>query len=52
MPSRSQTHIDRALTNMSVKYMQDASGFVNDKVFPVLPVQKQSDRYFVYKKED
>lgn len=52
MPARSQTHIDRALTNMSVKYMQDASNFVNDKVFPILPVQKQSDRYFVYKKED
>lgn len=52
MPSRSQTHIDRALTNMSVKYMQDASNFVNDKVFPNLPVQKQSDRYFVYYKED
>lgn len=52
MPNRSDIHIDRALTNMSVKYLQDTANFIADKVFPVVPVAKQSDRYFMYKKED
>lgn len=52
MPTRQQIHIDRALTNMSVAYMQDASVFIADKVFPIVPVQKQSDTYFIYNKDD
>lgn len=52
MPGRSQTHIDTALTNISVAYIQDAKDFIADKVFPIVPVMKQSDRYFMYKKED
>ena len=52
MPDRSDLHIDRALTNMSVQYLQDTANFIAGQVFPMVPVQKQSDRYFVYKKED
>jgi hypothetical protein len=52
MPTKAQVHIDRALTNMSVAYIQGTNAFIADKVFPIVPVQKQSDRYFVYKKED
>lgn len=52
MPNRSQIHIDRALTNISVAYMQDAENFIADKVFPIIPVQKQSDLFFKYKKDD
>lgn len=52
MPNRGQTHIDKALTSISVKYMQDTSAFIADKVFPTVPVAKQSDRYFKYLKED
>lgn len=51
-PNRSMVHIDRALTNISVAFIQNTEAFIADKVFPVVPVQKQSDRYFVYKKED
>ena len=51
-PNRSQVHIDAALTNLSVAYMQSADMFVADRVFPKVNVQKQSDRYFVYLKED
>ncbi|HPT61616.1 MAG TPA: major capsid protein [Bacillota bacterium] len=51
-PNRIQVHIDRALTNISVAYIQSASAFISARVFPVVPVQKQSDRYFVYKRED
>jgi len=45
-------HIDRALTNISVAYMQDASVYIADKVFPILSVTKQSDVYFAYDKGD
>lgn len=52
MPTRQQIHIDRPLTNISVAYMQDASNFIADKVFPIIPVQKQSDTYFQYNRDD
>lgn len=45
-------HIDRALTNMSVAYMQGADAFIADKVFPIVNVNKQSDVYFEYSKAD
>lgn len=52
MPNRSDMHIDKALTNISVQYLQDESNFIAGQVFPQVPVQKQSDRYFVYLRED
>jgi hypothetical protein len=52
MPTRQMIHIDRALTNMSVAYQQMPNAFVASQLFPIVPVQKQSDRYFVYLKED
>ena len=45
-------HIDRVLGNMSVAYMQADSAFIADKVFPIVPVQKQSDIYYIYDKGD
>lgn len=50
--NHTQVHIDRALTNISVAYMQDESNFIADKVFPKVPVKKQSDLFFIYRKED
>ncbi len=52
MPTMQNAHIDRALTNISVSYLQDASAFIADKVFPILPVKRQSDVFYKYKKED
>lgn len=52
MPTRQQIHIDRALTNISVAFMQDSEVFIADKVFPAVPVMKQSDTYFVYNRDD
>lgn len=49
---RNLGHIDRALTNISVAYMQGADAFISDKVFPIVRVQKQSDVYFEYSKAD
>lgn len=52
MPSRSQTHIDTMLTNISVKYMQDPGNFIASLVFPSVPVKQQSARYFKYLRDD
>jgi hypothetical protein len=51
-PSINQVHIDAILTNISVAYMQMAENFIADKVFPVVPVDKKSDKYFTYTKND
>lgn len=47
-PSRSDVHVDRPLTNISVAFMQKATNFIADRAFPVVPVGKQSDKYFTY----
>lgn len=52
MPTKSQVHIDKALTNISVAYMQESTNFIADRVFPRIPVKKQSDVYFKYNKGD
>lgn len=52
MPRMQDAHIDRALTNISVAYMQDASTFIADQVFPIVPVKRQSDVFYVYNKGD
>lgn len=51
-PAVQDVHVNRPLTNISVAYVQQASAFVADQVFPQLSVQKQSDRYFTYDKGD
>lgn len=50
-PTASDVHVNAPLTSISIAFMQDQSGFVARKVFPALPVQKQSDRYYVYDKK-
>lgn len=52
MPTMQTAHIDRALTNTSVAYLQDADAFIADKVFPTVAVKRQSDVFYVYNKGD
>lgn len=52
MPRMQDAHIDRALTNMSVAYIQDANNFIADKVFPIVPVKRQADLYYIYEAGD
>ena len=52
MPKMQNALVDRALTNISVSYLQDASAFIADKVFPIVPVKRQSDIFYVYNKGD
>lgn len=51
-PSASQVHIDQALTNVSTAYQQSDAQFIATKVFPIVPVEKQSGKYFTYTKND
>jgi hypothetical protein len=51
-PTQSEVHVDAILTNISVAYIQKKSNFIAQTVFPVVPVEKQSDKYFIYDKAD
>ena len=50
-PNKQAVHIDGPLTNMSVAYMQKTEEFIASKIFPVVPVEKASDKYFVFPKD-
>ncbi len=49
MPDLANVHIDVALTNLSVAYTNE--DYVAHRVFPVVPVEKRSDKYYVYNKD-
>tara|TARA_R110002124_G_scaffold44063_1_gene134944 strand:+ start:469 stop:1470 length:1002 start_codon:yes stop_codon:yes gene_type:complete len=44
----SQVHIDQPLSNLTLAYVQSQDTFIADKVFPVVGVSKQSDKYYIY----
>lgn len=44
--------VDVPLTNISTAYIQSQDAFIASKVFPVVPVQKQTDKYYTYTKND
>ena len=49
MLTKEMVHIDRALSNLSVQFKNNA--LIAEQVVPVLPVAKESDKYFIYGKE-
>lgn len=51
-PTAGQVHVDVLLTDISVAYVQSSTKFVADRLFPMVPVQRQSDRYAVYNQGD
>jgi len=51
-PNQNSVHVNRPLTNISIAYIQNQANFIADKVFPVVPVDKQADIYTVYTKND
>ena len=50
MPDISTVHVDQALTEVSIAYRN--LQYVADAVFPVVPVSKQSNKYFIYSKDN
>lgn len=51
-PSQSDLHVNVPLTNVSIAYLQSSDAYIADKVFPKVPVKKQSDLYWKYSKSD
>ena len=47
-PTASDVHVNTPLTNISIAFIQSQTDFVASRIFPTLPVQKQSDRYYTY----
>lgn len=51
-PNSSQIHVNTPLSNISIAFLQNQMNFVASRVFPAVPVSKQSDRYYTYEKGD
>lgn len=49
-PTYQQYHIDVPLTNISVAY--NPGGYIGTSLFPNVPVQRITDKYFIYSKGD
>jgi len=47
----SEVHVDEVLTNMTIAHMQGAEQFVAPRVFPNIPVDFQSDKYYVWDRD-
>ncbi|CAB4169369.1 hypothetical protein UFOVP1305_57 [uncultured Caudovirales phage] len=52
LPSPGDVHVDTLLTGVSVAYMNSATSFIADQVFPRVPVQQRSGKYATYSKAD
>ncbi len=51
-PNVNDVHVNQPMTDISVAYMQDADEFIADQIFPRIPVEKKSDKYFTYDRND
>lgn len=51
-PTLSDVHVNKPLTNISVAFLQDQKAFIATRLFPIVPVEKQSDVYFTYSTSD
>jgi hypothetical protein len=48
----SSVHIDAPLSNLTLAYAQSQDNFIADKVFPTVGVDKQSDYYYTYDRDN
>src|ERR1035441_6249553 len=51
-PTPGDVHVNTPLTQISIAYLQNQDQFVAAQVCPIIPVSKQSDRYYVYNRGD
>lgn len=45
-PGKGDVHVDAPLSNIAVAFTQSADAFIADRLFPIVPVSKQTDKYF------
>ncbi len=50
MPLLGTVHINAALSNLAIKYKNPS--FVAETIAPVIPVKKESDRYYLFQREE
>jgi len=48
----SSVHLDQPLTNLTLAFAQDQNNFIADKVFPVVGVDRQSDKFYIYDRDN
>lgn len=51
-PAQQDVHIDQALTDLSIAYVQRQDVYIARSVFPVIQTEKQSDKYYIFSKND
>ena len=51
-PNTRDVHTNAILTNISVAFIQNQAHFIANKVFPIVPVDKQSDLFYTFTKAD
>ena len=51
-PSKEQVHYDSVLTTISTAFIQEQTNYIASKVFKIVPVDKQSNKYPVYDQND
>jgi hypothetical protein len=52
MPTESDVHVDRPLTNFSMAAFQEESVHLASSCFPVIPVNNQTDKYYTWNRSD
>jgi hypothetical protein len=52
LPTPGDVHVNRPLTNIAIAFMQEERNFVAGRVFPTVPVAKQSDSYYIWDRAD
>ena len=50
-PTVRDVHVDSLLTNIAVAYKQEVANLIADRVFPIVPVEKQSDKILKFTKD-
>lgn len=50
MPSPSEVHVSVPLSNLAIKFPNPE--FVGERILPVIPVMKESDKYYIHDKTD
>lgn len=48
----SDVHLDQPLTNLTIAYVQDQTRFKAAQIFPTLGVSYQSDKYYIYDRDN
>lgn len=51
MPTGRSLHIDTPLSNLAIKAFQGSGNFIAQALFPIVPVGKQSDKYYTIDKD-